>query len=188
VPFADLVASDVVAPDQVVHGSAVEVRYTVTNRGSATTQGDSAAVNSWTDSVWLTTDARRPNPAKGDVRIGQVTHSGHLAVGADYLGTLQAQIPEGMRSGQYFLTVWSDTYDVILEDTLASNINPDDPSQIDNNNYKARAVSVLGTTPPDLVVNQATAPTTSSATRCKTAATPSKANGPTGFGWPTTPT
>ena len=154
VPFADLVASDVVAPEQAVHGSTVEVRYRVTNRGAATTLGDSASINSWTDTVWLSVDPRRPSPAKGDVRIGQVTHNGHLAVGDNYLGTLNVQIPEGVRSGQYYITVWSDTYDAILEDTMAVHINPDDPGQIDNNNYKARPISVLGVAPPDLVVSQ----------------------------------
>jgi hypothetical protein len=49
---------------------------------------------------------------------------------------------------------------VILEDTLATNINADDPSQIDNNNYQARAISVLGTTPPDLQVSELVAPAT----------------------------
>ncbi|MDH3460422.1 MAG: hypothetical protein OEM00_05480, partial [Burkholderiaceae bacterium] len=154
VPFADLVTSDVVAPDQVVHGATVEVRYKVGNLGSATTLGDSAAVNSWTDTVWLAVDKRRPSPSKGDIRIGQLTHTGHLAVDEDYLGTLNVQIPDKLRSGQYYITVWSDSYDAILEDTLTSNINPDDATQIDNNNYKAREVSVLGITPPDLVVTQ----------------------------------
>jgi hypothetical protein len=144
----------VVAPEQAVHGSTVEVRYRVTNRGAATTLGDSASINSWTDTVWLSVDPRRPSPAKGDVRIGQVTHNGHLAVGDNYLGTLNVQIPEGVRSGQYYITVWSDTYDAILEDTMAVYINPDDPGQIDNNNYKARPISVLGVVPPDLVVSQ----------------------------------
>ncbi|MFN9744981.1 MAG: CARDB domain-containing protein, partial [Betaproteobacteria bacterium] len=162
VPFSDLVTSDVVAPDQAVHGSRIEVRYRVGNRGSATTRGDNASVNSWTDSVWLTVDRTRPSPWKGDIRLAQVTHTGHLAVGQDYLGTLDVQIPEGLRSGQYFITVWSDTYDAILEDTLASNVNPDDAAQIDNNNYKARPIAVLGTT-PDLVVSQVIAPTAGAA-------------------------
>ncbi len=157
IPFADLVTSDVVAPDQLVHGATVGVTYKVTNSGAARSQGDTSAVNSWTDSVWLTVDKRRPSPSKGDILLGQVTHTGNLSVGEDYLGSIQGQIPDNVRSGQYYITVWSDTYDAILEDTLASNINPDDAGQIDNNNYKARAVSVLGMTPPDLVVSQATA-------------------------------
>ena len=28
--------------------------------------------------------------------------------------------------------------------TLASNLNPDDPNELDNNNYKARAIDVMG--------------------------------------------
>ena len=41
---------------------------------------------------------------------------------------------------------WTDPYDVVLEDTLAVNVNPDDPNQIDNNNYKAGRSRVgLGT-------------------------------------------
>ncbi|MBW8892121.1 MAG: hypothetical protein JF617_08165, partial [Burkholderiales bacterium] len=74
------------------------------------------------------------------------------------------QIPDGVKSGNYFITVWSDTYDAILEDTLSSNINPDDPTQIDNNNYKARPIAVLGITPPDLVVTSVTAPPSAVAT------------------------
>ncbi|HEV6968860.1 CARDB domain-containing protein, partial [Roseateles sp.] len=169
VPFADLVTSDVVAPDQAVHGSTVEVRYKVTNKGSATTRGDAATTNSWTDTVWLTVDKTRPNPAKGDIKIGQFTHTGNLAVGEDYLATVNVQIPDGIATARYYVTVWSDTYDAILEDTLSSNINPDDPTQIDNNNYKSRdadgigPMKVLGITPPDLVVTSVVAPPTAAA-------------------------
>ncbi|MCP4925155.1 MAG: hypothetical protein GY916_04335, partial [Gammaproteobacteria bacterium] len=157
IPFADLVTSDVVAPDQAVHGSTIEVRYQVSNSGSNTTLGDSANVDSWTDTIWLARDKTRPSVSKGDILIGRVTHQGNLAVGENYLGTTQVTIPEGVLSGEYFITVWSDAYDVILEDTLASNINTDDPFQIDNNNYKARDISILGITPPDLVVSELSA-------------------------------
>ncbi|HLF95978.1 MAG TPA: CARDB domain-containing protein, partial [Methylococcaceae bacterium] len=155
VPFADLVTGDVVAPDQAVHGSSIEVRYKVSNLGSAATRGESATLSSWTDSVWLARDKRRPGAYKGDVLLGSVTHSGHLAVGEDYLGTVQVAIPDNTLSGSYYITVWSDTYDAILEDTLAINLNPDDLNQADNNNYKARPIAVLGITPPDLAVTEA---------------------------------
>src|SRR5262249_39792065 len=52
---------------------------------------------------------------------------------------------------------WSDTYDVVLEDTFSNNINPDDPNELDNNNYKARPITVLLTSAPDLVVSSVTA-------------------------------
>ena len=163
VPFGDLVTSNVVAPDQAVHGSTINVNYSVANLGSATTQGDNAGVTGWTDSVWLTVDKTRPNPGKGDILIGQVQHNGQLAVGESYNGQITGQLPDNLRSGQYFVTVWSDTYNAILEDTLATNINPDDPNQVDNNNYKARPITVLGITPPDLVVSAVQAPAVSTA-------------------------
>ena len=163
VPFADLVVSDVVAPDQAVHGASFTVNYQVSNQGSAATRGDAASTHSWTDSVWLSVDKTRPNPGKGDIKIGQITHTGHLAVGENYLGSIQTQLPGNVKSGQYQITVWSDLHDAILEDTSSSNINPDDPAQIDNNNYKARPISVLGVTPPDLVVSSVLAPAAASA-------------------------
>ena len=157
VPFADLVTSNVVAPEQIAHGSTVEVTYQVTNKGSAKTQGLSTTVDSWTDTVWLTKDPTRPRPERGDIMLGRATHQGLLDVNQDYLGKIQATIPEGTLSGKWYIQVWSDSYDVILEDTLASNLNPNDPNQLDNNNYAAQAVNILGYTPPDLKVVAATA-------------------------------
>jgi len=154
VPFGDLVASDVVAPDQVVYGSSIEVRYKVGNKGSATTRGEAAAVNSWTDSIWLARNKLKPGAYKGDILLGSFTHVGNLGVDQDYLGTVQVKIPDKVLSGDYFITVWSDTYNAILEDTLATHINADDPAAVDNNNYKARGISVLGITPPDLAVSE----------------------------------
>ncbi|MBK8386898.1 MAG: VCBS repeat-containing protein [Candidatus Accumulibacter sp.] len=162
-PFADLVTSAVVAPDQAVHGASIEVRYQVTNHGSAATRGESAALDTWTDSIWLARDKRRPGAYKGDTLLASFTHIGKLGIGEDYLATAQVTIPDDALSGQYYLTVWSDTYDVMLEDTLATHINPDDPSQIDNNNYLARPISILGSTPPDLVLSQVVAPEMASA-------------------------
>jgi subtilase family serine protease len=162
-PFADLVTSAVVAPDQAVHGASIEVRYQVTNHGSAATRGESAALDTWTDSIWLARDKRRPGAYKGDTLLASFTHNGKLGIGEDYLATAQVTIPDDALSGQYYLTVWSDTYDVMLEDTLATHINPDDPSQIDNNNYLARPISILGSTPPDLVLSQVVAPEMASA-------------------------
>ena len=127
IPFGDLVTSDVVAPDQAVYGANIEVRYKVGNNGSNTTRGEAASVNSWTDSIWLARNKLKPGAYKGDILLGSFTHVGNLAVGEDYLGTAQVKIPDNVLSGDYFITVWSDTYNTILEDTLATNINPDDP-------------------------------------------------------------
>src|SRR5262249_39797262 len=83
------------------------------------------------------------------------------------------QFPNHLVSGTYYLIPWTDPYDVVPEDTLAVNINPDDPNEIDNNNYKAGVhpglgtdgTTAIGTTivattvpNPDLVVTSVTAP------------------------------
>lgn len=57
-------------------------------------------------------------------------------------------------TGQYFITPWSDTFDVVLKSTQDANVNPDDPNQLNNDNYKARPITVLLTPPPDLIVTQ----------------------------------
>ncbi|MDR0673568.1 MAG: putative Ig domain-containing protein, partial [Zoogloeaceae bacterium] len=163
VPFGDLVTSDVVAPDQGIYGSVIEVRYKVANLGSATTRGEAAALNTWTDTIWLARDKTRPGANKGDILLGSYTHVGNLGVGEDYLGTVNVRIPGNVYSGEYFITVWSDAYNVILEDTLAVNLNPDDPGQVDNNNYKARPIAILGLVPPDLAVKAVSAPGTAEA-------------------------
>jgi len=162
-PFADLVTSEVVAPSQAVHGASIEVRYRVANLGSARTRGEADATESWTDSVWLARDQRRPGAFKGDILLGTFEHVGKLDPGEDYRRSVQVRLPEGLPSGQYYLSVWSDTHDLILEDTLASQINPEDPQQIDGNNHRARPIGILGATPPDLVLAEVLAPDTASA-------------------------
>ena len=143
-PLSDLVASDVVAPIQAIEGSQFEVRYSVANRGSGTTASDT-----WTDTIWLTHDKTRPS-AYGNraMLIGTVQHTGALGVGQSYEVITQVTLPSNLTPGTYYITPWSDSYDVIPEDTLASNLNPDDPHEMDNNNYKARAMAMIGIPPP----------------------------------------
>jgi subtilase family serine protease len=149
-PLPDLVTGEVVCPQQAVEGAQIEVRYTVTNLGSGQT-----LVPTWTDTVWLTQDKNRPHPGLGDTLLATVEHSGSLPVGAGYDQTLIVTLPQGLASGTYYVMPWSDPYDVVLEDTLAVNVNPDDPHEINNNNYKARAIDILGTAwVPDLVVTE----------------------------------
>ena len=162
-PPADLVTSDVVGPSQAFDGSTVTVSYKVTNLGEGET-----AVNGWYDSVWLTRDRRRPstrkettsgaNIGKGDILLSRFYRSGSLKVGESYQRSVNVRLPSQL-SGEWFLTVWSDVYDNVLENTFSDNINPDDPNELDNNNYKATPITVLLKPPPDLVVTDVTAPT-----------------------------
>ncbi|NLS91835.1 MAG: hypothetical protein GXX96_06600, partial [Planctomycetaceae bacterium] len=147
-PLADLVTSDVVAPAQAVEGSRVEVRYTVTNRGPGETN-----VDYWMDTIWLTRDKNRPHPGQGDVLLETFPHYGSLLADAGYDRITTVTLPTNLVSGTYYIMPWTDPYGVVLEDTLAINVNPDDPHEINNNNYKARAIDIIGiSVEPDLAV------------------------------------
>ncbi len=169
--MADLVMEEVTAPDQGIHGGYITVGYTVVNNGRATTFGDTHDVDSWTDTVWLCRDQTRPGANKGDILLGSFKHEGKLGTEAGnpdlpnfYENTVRVQIPEGLRSGEYFITVWSDTYDVILENTLSSNPGSGGGSvDVEHNNYRAKAISILGLTAPDLALVELVAPPTQSA-------------------------
>ena len=152
-PPADLVTGTVVAPNQTFDGKTIPVTYHVSNLGLGPTN-----VTSWTDTIWLTTDKTRPNTTKGDVLLATIPHTGLLgndptviSPPTGYDVTAMVTLPKHI-VGQYYITAWSDSFDVVLKSTLDANINPDDPNQLNNDNYKARPITVLLTPPPDLVV------------------------------------
>ncbi|HHX88190.1 MAG TPA: LEPR-XLL domain-containing protein, partial [Paracoccus sp.] len=167
-PKPDLLVERVIAPVQAVAGAQVEVRFTVTNAGLNPT-----FVSNWTDSIWLARDPRRPSPlppadptgggvdfvsGNSAILLRSLPHSGVLAPGERYEVSALVTIPDSIESGRYYLTVWSDSTDLVIEDTLAGNENPDDPDEIDSNNYRGRAVDILAFVPqlPNLVPEEVT--------------------------------
>src|SRR5581483_6236857 len=99
-PLADLVTSDVAPPAQAIGGSTIDVYYRVTNRGAGPTD-----VASWTDTVWLSHDARRPSvirsldhehpqPLAGDIKLGDFLHVGALAAGEGYARKVTVTLPK----------------------------------------------------------------------------------------------
>ena len=150
-PPSDLVTSNVLAPDQAFEGSTIEVRYRVTNLGVGETDRDG-----WTDTIWLTQNKDRPHPVDSDgdpqdYLLASFSHTGSLEVDEFYGRTVTVRLPAQI-TGEWFITPWTDAFDVITEDTFDVNINPDDPNELDSNNYKSRPITVLLTPPPDLVV------------------------------------
>ena len=147
---ADLVTSNVQAPEIVFSGSTIDVTYLVTNKGIHTTD-----VEKWTDSIWLTKDKNRPTPIVNrqpeDILLTTVNHTGKLGVDQNYRKTVTVTIPEQL-TGEWYITPWSDAYDAVLEDTFDININPDDPNELDSNNYKARPITVILSPLADLEV------------------------------------
>ncbi|WP_158222635.1 CARDB domain-containing protein [Rhodopirellula sp. MGV] len=155
--LADLAVSDVLAPSQVVAGAVVPVRYTVTNLGESETIGET-----WLENVWLTRDKDRPHPGQGDYVLKSISHSGKLTPGAGYESEVLVTIPETLPSGTWYITPWVDPLDMIPEESLVADQNPDDPTNLDNNNYHSLAVQVLGSQ-PDLVVTDVDVPATTQA-------------------------
>ena len=154
-PPADLVTSNVAAPDQTFDGTTISVTYQVSNLGLAATD-----VSSWEDTIWLATDKTEPSVSKGDVLLATIPHTGTLgndptviSPPTSYTVTTTVTLPEHI-SGQYYITPWTDSFDTVITSTLDVNVNPDDPNQLNNDNYKARPITVLLTPPPDLVVTK----------------------------------
>jgi len=168
IPPSDLVVSDVVAPTQTFAGATVELSYKVTNLGVGETDRDG-----WTDTIWLTRDKDRPSPRAinkppsviNDIYLTAVSHQGSLDKDGYYEVTTTVTIPENIKEeqivGDWYLTPWTDAYDLVLEDTFDVNLNPDDPNELDNNNYKARKITILSPPPkslPDLAVTNIVSP------------------------------
>jgi len=63
---------------------------------------------------------------------------------------LKVNIPGNLPSGVYYITPWTDSYGVVLQNELASNVNPDDAHEIYNDNYKAAQVNLIGVDNPIL--------------------------------------
>lgn len=154
VPPPDLVVTEVAGPGDAFDDSNIVVHYQVTNLGAGITYPAS-----WTDTVWLTLGTDRPDPNRGDKRLGSFSHSGALEVGEFYTNDVTVRLPKNTR-GQYFLTVWTDALDRVWEEAFDINVNPDAPHDLEGSNFKATPLTVLYTPPADLEVMQvAAAPT-----------------------------
>ena len=84
-------------------------------------------------------------PGNDAILLGSFGHTGALAVGDSYEQVVKVRIPQQIASGTYYITAWADAYDAVLEDSLASNVNQDDPTTLDSSNFKARAIDIIGT-------------------------------------------
>ena len=152
VPPPDLVVTQVNAATEAFDATTITVHYQVMNRGAGITYPAG-----WHDSVWLTRAQDRPDSQRGDVLLGTFWHEGVLEVNEAYLNDVLVTLPKHI-SGQFFLTVWTDAYDRVYEQSFDINLNPDAPHDFQGSNFKARPLTVLYTPPADLEVMQVTAP------------------------------
>ena len=155
---SDPVVSNVVVPSQAIAGSQIQVTYMVTNLGLGPTD-----LSSWTDGIWLASDKTKYPYVTGTL-LTQLAHSGILTndphdpdLPQSYTQTVTVTLPTHI-SGQLFIVPQTDLYQQLDETTLAGNVNPDDPSDLRSDNFKAAAITVLDTPPPDLVVTAVKVP------------------------------
>ena len=114
--YPDLAASNVVAPGSARGGDPVTVTWHVTNLGGA------AAPGSWNDTVVVSRDTVFGNA--DDVVLATVAHTGGLAAGAGYDGTVSVTMPAQIED-TVELFVRADAGGAVVEpDSLANNVAP----------------------------------------------------------------
>ena len=141
-PPADLQVTAVVSPATAWSGQTLVVQWIVANVGAAEA---TSTQNAWYDSAYLSRDPYLDSNA--DLHLGAVEHSGALAAGGTYPGSLSARLPAGI-SGPYYVLVLTDTNNRVAERGLDA-----------NNVTAAAAVLQVNLTPPaDLQVTGITPP------------------------------
>jgi Ca2+-binding RTX toxin-like protein/pimeloyl-ACP methyl ester carboxylesterase len=111
---ADLVVTSVTVPFNAIPGQGIDINYIVKNQGAP----NAIAYGSWTDAVYLSVDDKWDI---NDALIGNVFHSGDVAVDASYNGKLNGTVP-GVNLGNYNIIVRSDIDSKILEVNENNNI------------------------------------------------------------------
>ena len=95
-PYSDLIVDEVIAGGEASSGQPLEVSWTISNRGIATTDRDT-----WTDYVYISDD---PTGATNLRLIGSSVHGGALSVDGSYTRTAEVAIPRDA-DGEHYLFV-----------------------------------------------------------------------------------
>lgn len=126
---ADLVPGTITIPPDSSPGQTTTVSYTVSNQGS------NAALGSWSDSIYVSSDSTWDI---SDQLLGRFDHYGDIAPGASYTGAVTAPLP-GVLPGDYHLIVRSDVRNTVPE--------------LDESNNASASSDVFTLTPATLTVN-----------------------------------
>ncbi len=135
IPFADLVVTSVVAPNNAFSGTPATVNWTVANHGIGVTDP-----NYWSDRVFLARDALGTDIVK---HLGDFEHLGALGPGGSYSRSGDILLPNGLEGTFYIVVVTGGTYEFVYTE---------------NNRRVSSAFPITLTTPPDLTVVDIVAP------------------------------
>ncbi|MCA9191785.1 MAG: hypothetical protein KDB03_08485 [Planctomycetales bacterium] len=106
-PYADLVVSNVAATGTPLSGQPIDVQWTVSNQGIATTN-----TSTWTDYIYISKD---PTGATGLRLIGSNVHGGALGVSQSYSRSTQVTIPRDANGEHYVFVKTSGPYEFIYD-------------------------------------------------------------------------
>ncbi len=136
--YADLNISSFTAPSSVTAGNSISASWTIQNIGSGKTYEDL-----WADYVYLSNDNVYD---ANDTKLKTTYKNGVLDAGASYSqSSVSISIPNNV-SGNYYLILVTDASHTVDNETATSN------------NYLSQAIGVSGITPSDLIVSNATVP------------------------------
>lgn len=103
---ADLVVTEIAAPESVNTGQSVTIAWTVRNAGTGSTEAAS-----WSDAVYLSRDLLLD---VSDVSLGSEKRAGALAPDSSYWAARSATVPAGL-AGPYYVIVQTDQANEVYE-------------------------------------------------------------------------
>ncbi|MBR4536764.1 MAG: fibronectin type III domain-containing protein [Bacteroidales bacterium] len=105
-PSPDLVVSAITHSVNAQSGGTANVSWTVTN------QGEAAAMGSWTDAVYLSSDTILDT--ESDLRIGRYVHEGPMVINGSYQMSEEFTVPVNY-SGDYYFIIVTDNNNTVYE-------------------------------------------------------------------------
>lgn len=105
-PSPDLVVSAITHSSDAQSGGTANVGWTVTN------QGEAAAMGSWTDAVYLSSDTLLDT--ESDLRIGRYVHEGPMEINGSYQMSEEFTVPVNY-SGNYYFIIVTDNNNTVYE-------------------------------------------------------------------------
>jgi subtilase family serine protease len=142
-PPIDLITNAVTANDTANSGTTVSVSWSVQNIGQGTTLAPF-----WFDGIYLSQDPVF-SPST-DILLAEKKRTALLATGNSYSTSATVTIPNG-KSGTWYILVVADRMDVNYDINRANNTGP------------AKAIHIILTPSPDLVITDFTVPTSAMA-------------------------
>ena len=142
-PTPDLVVTNVAAPTTANEGDAIEVTWTVKDRGAA------AAAGPWTDTIFMRVPGASGPGTPAPITLASFTYAAGLDAGKQYTRTETVHLPAHTQ-GTWQIGVITDASDAVYEGS---------PRPADSTTYDASTLQMSLLPRPDLQVETVSGPT-----------------------------